>query len=1765
MAGHLVLVEKVKHEHNRPPERGALLQVVLLSSGNSASVVAAIIRVINVALLTQVSRVLLPLAVEGSQAVKGSASRADALAFWKDTPSFDDSCCDPPWKEDINVLKVLSPVEDRILLQSLIINIMLMMNRWLIQMTPPAVCQSFQRVAVELSAKRRRMNIPKLPWETGPMSLIFSRSAFEPAEAEVESLSAVPLRAEGLEVGKGMFLPSMKSDGSGHLAQVAASYKTKGLQSPTLADHPVASLEVGDTGNHGLPAAKTYVQAEGHLSVTAGAQILLMWVAGLLLKLRAHCIAEQTLSLDFWRGRADTRDHSAQVYSRDAVSSSVRVLEEVLASIRSREFVPDSTRSGYFPRADDPRADYDVEGSGSEASLDEADCQDLEKALDEVVDQWAEEAPKRELKAELLVRNRASRMLHLLADESGNVLTCGRMCTKNYDKVAAKPAFMYPMCTRCFSAVQVAEAGDGRCASRGPGRESPIESVGRLAQVSTMSITESEAKFSARAQKLGLKNDAVQLLADGGVNALAKFAYVSSFIPGQSDEVALQPRIELIVWRARFNGTQDDETRNSRDKEDRTLTVDNSGNVRIKNADIKGADLLWSKRDFVIFKSMRSGLIDSCIPGIVMLLMCWLLWHRSSQPLPKTLKYVLVVTRVPILNSRARRRFSVEAAGGQSWFDVGGALSIATREWSDRSSASELLRWWAKPLVLPPLSSPLQDVPPPVAQQRRRKIGSSLLQEFGRVCRVTVSAVPTVDHKNCLTSPLGDAPVGSKLIATSVSGESGSIELTLGIYATPDEFLDRARNLRHPFESFAVVPDLDKRKLREALTKGPEWIVATLTKWLQWACELEDTCKGFPLVGVEKPTGVFKRVRSEGVGEHSAEVSDKLCTFDLKNAYRQIALNPLSRAYSIVALLDPTSGDLGLFEGKALPFGSTASVLHFNRLSRLLWRVGLEVHPFWANFVDDYPVMSPECLSQSTMNTMMILSSVLGFGASLDKLNPFAGVATMLGVEVDLNEASAGCIHIRNKEGRASDVCSVIRDCIEVGHIMRDFAKVAGRVQFSDAQVMGRTTNATAIDLSRRAAPWAEPYRRRPADPPVLGVFFNTHGVSDREVRARKVTVNFFEQLQCTGQLIIKKGGQYNFFLSSDDGSKMWLNDKQVVDNDGCHGDRERGSSKAKYTAGAHKLVVDMCERGGGEVLKMRYKGPDTGNSKKAVPKSALRLPMQKCKGTLLDKPKDDVACDKIKDKSKCKDRYERVAQTDTYLQCAPTDASQEVNGLINCLAQAADHIAAMLSGFGAQCVRFASDQALKHYQAVTTGNGHGSFPSNPADEVLGSAVPFLGAAMASVGAKSDLLNVLGDVKARVQDKLGIVDFPMPQFILIGRQSVGKSRLIEALAGECFNFISGTLGSRRPTVLEFRHAPTFSQSRWFVRDRKTNHWVDHPVDQVMKIVGDAHEECGTSVSHEPIYVRIESSKCVDMQIVDLPGFRDFAIDTGKQDLADKIESLVMSFMKDKRNVMLCVEQAGDAATMSTLAKCRALDPDLKRTVLIRNKLDKYYSDLTPDNVSKWVDGFGDLPDSLVRFAMTLPWWPDTSPMPKPFNDIKDEKDTEDRNQMASKGLSDLYMGTIGFRSFVKYMEKKIEQMFADAIDPVLTNLKDLKSTASQQKRDLETEYNDTDPHRILSTTRDCGISFATALTHVMEGVLDLQPVMNLDEELRAFHTYHQTLGSAHFSMLPSEDFCSLNDYIDYLRNEIQIGAFDVEVNGGLWRDTKQPPILSPVM
>ena len=81
-------------------------------------------------------------------------------------------------------------------------------------------------------------------------------------------------------------------------------------------------------------------------------------------------------------------------------------------------------------------------------------------------------------------------------------------------------------------------------------------------------------------------------------------------------------------------------------------------------------------------------------------------------------------------------------------------------------------------------------------------------------------------------------------------------------------------------------------------------------------------------------------------------------------------------------------------------------------------------------------------------------------------------------------------------------------------------------------------------------------------------------------------------------------------------------------------------------------------------------------------------------------------------------------------------------------------------------------------------------------------------------------------------------------------------------------------------------------------------------------------------------------------------------------------------MRNPQNVILCVEPSGDASNLKTLARCKQVDPKFERTVLIRTKLDKYYNDLSPLNVNEWFEGFGDLPKSMPKFAVSLPFWRD---------------------------------------------------------------------------------------------------------------------------------------------------------------------------------------------
>jgi alpha-L-fucosidase len=87
------------------------------------------------------------------------------------------------------------------------------------------------------------------------------------------------------------------------------------------------------------------------------------------------------------------------------------------------------------------------------------------------------------------------------------------------------------------------------------------------------------------------------------------------------------------------------------------------------------------------------------------------------------------------------------------------------------------------------------------------------------------------------------------------------------------------------------------------------------------------------------------------------------------------------------------------------------------------------------------------------------------------------------------------------------------------------------------------------------------------------------------------------------GSIMLPETGLYTFYVSSDDGSRLYIGNQLVVDNDGLHGPTE-AMGRMILEKGLHPLRVDYFQRSGGEEFIVSYSGP--GISKQSVPPGVL-------------------------------------------------------------------------------------------------------------------------------------------------------------------------------------------------------------------------------------------------------------------------------------------------------------------------------------------------------------------------------------------------------------------------------------------------------------------------------------------------------------------------------------------------------------------------------
>jgi hexosaminidase len=76
--------------------------------------------------------------------------------------------------------------------------------------------------------------------------------------------------------------------------------------------------------------------------------------------------------------------------------------------------------------------------------------------------------------------------------------------------------------------------------------------------------------------------------------------------------------------------------------------------------------------------------------------------------------------------------------------------------------------------------------------------------------------------------------------------------------------------------------------------------------------------------------------------------------------------------------------------------------------------------------------------------------------------------------------------------------------------------------------------------------------------------------------------------LQFRGYIKVPETGIYSFYLTSDDGSVLHIDDKTVVNNDGLHSAIER-SGEIALQKGAHLFFLDFIQEGGDYTLQLKY------------------------------------------------------------------------------------------------------------------------------------------------------------------------------------------------------------------------------------------------------------------------------------------------------------------------------------------------------------------------------------------------------------------------------------------------------------------------------------------------------------------------------------------------------------------------------------------------
>ena len=181
---------------------------------------------------------------------------------------------------------------------------------------------------------------------------------------------------------------------------------------------------------------------------------------------------------------------------------------------------------------------------------------------------------------------------------------------------------------------------------------------------------------------------------------------------------------------------------------------------------------------------------------------------------------------------------------------------------------------------------------------------------------------------------------------------------------------------------------------------------------------------------------------------------------DLSKAYKQVPVSSKSLPLGVILVHDPKSGEPVFFTTASMPFGCSASVFSFNRISRSLLHLLCHLLSIVSGvFYDDYALLeTASCCGMASKAACSLLDQ-LGwlYARDDDKGKDFDESFSLLGARIDLSELHDGYLQVSNKPGRKLKLLEMLDGVLASPESSRQAAKsIHGVLNFMNGSTLGQ-------------------------------------------------------------------------------------------------------------------------------------------------------------------------------------------------------------------------------------------------------------------------------------------------------------------------------------------------------------------------------------------------------------------------------------------------------------------------------------------------------------------------------------------------------------------------------------------------------------------------------------------------------------------------------------------------------------------------------------